>query len=177
MARNLITPYGPNMGTGVTPSSMATQPSPGMGIGQVFQRLRQKPPTGMDYMNQPFGAGETEAIPGQNVPMPQRQPIQRNVPMSITPGTMTDTEPAAQQIMELDEQMNQNFGMGSGPLGQPMQEFPGRPMDPMELDDLMQQLREEMQQDIVGNASPQDRVFKTSASLGRYKPSSVRGAM
>jgi hypothetical protein len=140
-----------------------------MGIGQVFQRLRQKPPTGMDYMNLPLGAGEEEAIPGQNVPMPQRGPSGRNVPMTITPGTMTDTEPAAQQIMGLDEQMNQNFGMGSGPLGQPMQEFPGRPMDPMELDDLMQQLREEMQQDIVGNASPQDRVFKTASSLGKYK--------
>jgi hypothetical protein len=151
------------------------QPNPGMGLGQVFQRLRQGPPTGMDMMNQPFEhPGMEEAIPGVNVPQPERRPIGRNQPIQITPDPMNDASSSAQQFLDLDAGMNENFGMGSGPLGQPMQEFPGRDMDPEEMDELMQQLQQDMGRDIVGNVGPSDRVFKTASSLGKLKPMGMR---
>lgn len=178
MAQPMIPPYGPRFG-GVPPTPMGMpnpgqpspgQPNPGMGLGQVFQRLRQGAPTGMDAMNLPMPPGAEEAIPGVNVPHPQQVPIGRNQPMQITPDPMTDSRSSADQFMDLDSQFNENFGMGSGPLGQPMQEFPGRDMAPEEMDELMQQLQQDMGRDIVGNAGPSDRVFKTASGLGKLKP-------
>lgn len=172
MAQPMIPPYGPRFG-GVPPTPMG-QPNPGMGLGQVFQRLRQAPPTGMDAANLPMSGNPEEAIPGVNVPQPERTPTGRNQPLQITPDPMNDASSSAQQFMDLDAGMNENFGMGSGPLGQPMQEFPGRDMGPDEMDELMQQLQQDMGRDIVGNVGPSDRVFKTASSLGKLKPMGMK---
>ena len=150
----MLQPYGSSGGvTPPTPRGPASQPSPGMGLGQMFQRLRQSAP----------GIDVEEAVPGMNVPMGDPVNI-RNSQAPMPPTSLNDAGPVGPQL--LDQQDQSRMGGMPGPLDTMTQPNMGRPMDGMEIDELRQQLQQDLSKDIAGNLSPQDRVFSAAKQRG-----------
>ena len=170
----MIPPYGPRFGG--APPTPFNQPNPGMGLGQVFNRLRGagpgagSMPAGLDEMAVP---GADEAIPGQNVPIPEL--TGRMAAPSMPPGLpqlefADDASGYGQQVLDTQDDAAM-YGM-PGPMDQsPMSSPASRPMSNEDIMHLQNQVQDDLGKEIAGRMSPQDRVFATSAAegLGRFR--------